>query len=94
MKKAMRLALPALAVGVIVFCALALIMPDTAVAAKGGKGGGGGGGGGAACCDPALQPGVGGNPLCFEGATCCSDGNWRCNNPDGSPSCTVGKVCG
>ncbi|UCF68381.1 MAG: hypothetical protein JSV80_03525 [Acidobacteriota bacterium] len=48
---------------------------------------------GDACCDPDLEPGVNGNPLCFEGHTCCSDGVWRCNNPDGSPSCSAGKVC-
>lgn len=46
-----------------------------------------------ACCDPDLQPGVNGNPFCFEGATCCSDGRWQCNNPDGSPSCSAGTVC-
>jgi len=46
-----------------------------------------------ACCDPDAQPGVGGNPFCFEGASCCSDGNWRCNNADGSPSCSLGQVC-
>jgi len=45
-----------------------------------------------ACCNPDTEPGVGG-PLCFEGHTCCSDGNWRCNNPDGSPSCEAGEVC-
>jgi len=46
-----------------------------------------------ACCDPALEPGVGNNPLCFEGHTCCSDGRWDCNNPDGTPSCEAGTVC-
>jgi hypothetical protein len=46
-----------------------------------------------ACCDPALEPGANGNPLCFEGHTCCFDGVWRCNNPDGSPSCKAGEVC-
>lgn len=46
-----------------------------------------------ACCDPALEPGANGNPLCFEGHTCCSDGRWNCNNPDGTPSCTAGTVC-
>ncbi len=53
---------------------------------KGGPPGGG-------CCDPGLEPGVGGNPFCFEGHTCCSSGNWQCNNPDGSPSCDPGEVC-
>lgn len=45
------------------------------------------------CCDPAAEPGVGGNPFCFEGHTCCSDGQWRCNNPDATPSCEAGQVC-
>ena len=49
--------------------------------------------GGTACCNPDDEPGVGGNPFCFEGASCCSDGNWNCNNADGSPSCTTGPVC-
>jgi hypothetical protein len=50
---------------------------------------------GGQCCDPTLQPGVGGNPICFEGTTCCNDGTWRCNQADGSPSCPgpVGDVC-
>lgn len=59
-------------------------------AAKGGKGKPGGGD---ACCDPAYEPGGGIVPLCFEGHTCCSDGSWSCNNPDGSPSCETGTVC-
>jgi hypothetical protein len=46
-----------------------------------------------ACCDPAHEPGVGDNPFCYEGHTCCSDGQWSCNNPDGSPSCEPGEVC-
>lgn len=45
------------------------------------------------CCDPALEPGQGGIPFCFEGASCCADGTWACNNPDGSPSCPLGQVC-
>ena len=45
------------------------------------------------CCDPSLEPGVGGNPFCFEGHTCCSSGVWGCNNADGSPSCEPGEVC-
>jgi len=45
------------------------------------------------CCDPADKPGVGNNPPCFEGASCCADGSWACNNPDGSPSCLPGKEC-
>jgi hypothetical protein len=70
---------------VLVYSTLAVVSPD-AVAAKGG-------GKPPKCCDPALEPGTGGNPLCFEGHTCCSDGKWRCNNADGSPSCTPGTVC-
>ena len=45
------------------------------------------------CCNPDDEPGVGGNPICFEGHTCCADGQWRCNNADGSPSCPPGEVC-
>jgi hypothetical protein len=47
-----------------------------------------------ACCDPADEPGSFNNPPCFEGATCCSSGDWRCNDHDGSSSCpAVGVVC-
>ena len=46
-----------------------------------------------ACCDPDLEPGTNGNPFCFEGHSCCSDGVWRCNNPDATPSCDPGHVC-
>ncbi len=46
-----------------------------------------------ACCDPALEPGQNGNPFCFEGHSCCTDGTWRCNNPDATPSCDLGEVC-
>ena len=45
------------------------------------------------CCDRALEPGRFGNPLCFEGHTCCANGAWQCNNADGSPSCSNGAVC-
>lgn len=41
------------------------------------------------CCDPDEMPGVNGNPLCIEGATCCGDGVWRCNKGDGSPDCPL-----
>ena len=51
------------------------------------------GGSGSKCCDPSREPGVGGNPLCFEGHTCCADGQWRCNNADATPSCPAGQVC-
>ena len=45
------------------------------------------------CCNPALEPGTGGNPFCFEGHTCCANGTWQCNNANGSPSCPPGVVC-
>lgn len=45
-----------------------------------------------ACCKPDLKPGVNGNPTCFEGATCCGDGQWRCNKGDGSPDCPLEVV--
>ena len=55
--------------------------------------GGGGGPPSDQCCDPALEPGAGGNPFCFEGHTCCP-GGWQCNNPDGTPACSKpGEVC-
>ena len=54
---------------------------------------GGRGGPPSACCNPDAEPGVGGNPFCFEGHSCCDNGNWQCNNPDGSPSCAPGEVC-
>jgi hypothetical protein len=47
-----------------------------------------------ACCNPAEQPGAGDNPLCTEGATCCADGTWSCNEGDGTPVCdSFGGVC-
>lgn len=55
---------------------------------------GGGKGGGSQCCNPALEPGTGSNPFCFEGHTCCADGRWRCNNADASAPCAAGSVCG
>ncbi len=46
------------------------------------------------CCDAAGEPGIGGNPTCFEGASCCADGEWKCNNGDGSSSCDeAGTPC-
>ncbi len=45
------------------------------------------------CCDPADEPGTGGNPFCFEGASCCANGMWACNNGNGTPSCELGTVC-
>ena len=78
------MAILALALGV-----WALIAPSSAVAWPGQ-----GGGPPAQCCDPADEPGVNGNPFCFEGHTCCVEG-WRCNNADTSPSCRrgLGEVC-
>ncbi len=49
-----------------------------------------------ACCDPDKEPGVGDNPTCIEGATCCADGNWACNEGDGRPTCDAlctGETC-
>jgi hypothetical protein len=40
-----------------------------------------------ACCDPTEEPGVNGNPICFEGHTCCANGEWECNNANGTPAC-------
>ena len=40
-----------------------------------------------ACCDPLEEPGVGDNPICVEGATCCADGTWQCNKGDGNSGC-------
>jgi hypothetical protein len=40
-----------------------------------------------ACCNPDEQPGAGGSPLCVEGATCCANGTWSCNDADGDPFC-------
>lgn len=48
----------------------------------------------AACCAAAEQPGVGGNPTCIEGASCCADGEWKCNSgPDSSTCEQAGEVC-
>ena len=33
------------------------------------------------CCEPSEQP------QCIEGATCCADGTWQCNNGAGEPPC-------
>jgi hypothetical protein len=89
MKKLSRLVLLLGVVTAVVVLGFALLAPADAVA---GKGGGGGKPPKTSCCNPALEPGVGGNPLCFEN-TCSSDGKWPCNNPDASPSCTPGQVC-
>ena len=77
-------------IGLVVIAAVAFgswaVMDSSEALGKGGPPG-------PSCCDPALEPGTGGNPFCFEGHTCCSNGNWQCNNPDASPSCDPGEVC-
>ncbi len=46
------------------------------------------------CCDAADEPGIGDNPTCFEGASCCADGEWQCNDGIGSSSCDApGTPC-
>ena len=46
------------------------------------------------CCDPSEEPGVDGNPLCFEGHTCCANGRWQCNDAGAQSTCAVdGTVC-
>ena len=46
------------------------------------------------CCDPAAEPGAMDNPPCFEGATCCADGTWSCNDPGGASTCpSPGNEC-
>ncbi|HEX7784968.1 MAG TPA: galactose oxidase-like domain-containing protein, partial [Methylomirabilota bacterium] len=42
-----------------------------------------------ACCDPAERPGFNGNPICFEGHTCCANGEWECNQANGTPNCPL-----
>jgi hypothetical protein len=49
---------------------------------------------GAPCCEPSAEPGVGENPFCFEGATCCADGTWQCNGGAGQSTCEApGELC-
>jgi hypothetical protein len=46
------------------------------------------------CCDLDERPGEGGTLPCIEGASCCQDGTWSCNEGDGSPTCDpYGGVC-
>ena len=46
------------------------------------------------CCDPLDEPGQFGNPSCIEGANCCSDGSWSCNNGAGQSTCPIdGNRC-
>ena len=40
-----------------------------------------------ACCNPDEEPGVGENPPCVEGAACCADGAWACNEGDERSTC-------
>ncbi|MCP3997881.1 MAG: hypothetical protein GY722_22900, partial [bacterium] len=44
------------------------------------------------CCDAADEPGINGNPICFEGATCCAGGKWQCNNGAGHSTCDVDGI--
>ena len=41
----------------------------------------------AVCCAVAEEPGIGDNPACIEGASCCADGEWKCNNGVGASTC-------
>lgn len=43
------------------------------------------------CCDPLDEPGACGNAFCIEGARCCADGQWACNEGDGSSTCPNGE---
>jgi hypothetical protein len=45
------------------------------------------------CCDPNTEPGTHGLPFCFEGASCCANGTWACNEGDGSTTCPGRKLC-
>lgn len=46
------------------------------------------------CCDLNAEPGVGGNRICTDGASCCSDGTWLCNFADGTSLCAAsGETC-
>jgi hypothetical protein len=59
-----------------------------------GAGDGSGDGPETACCDLDERPGEGGTLPCIEGATCCADGTWHCNEGDGSSTCdTAGGDC-
>ncbi len=39
------------------------------------------------CCEPMD------GPPCIEGATCCIDGTWACNEGGGRPTCDEGVLC-
>jgi hypothetical protein len=47
-----------------------------------------------ACCDPSEEPGQGGTLPCIEGASCCADGTWSCNEGNGEPTCDVCSAAG
>lgn len=47
-----------------------------------------------ACCDPSEEPGQGGSLPCIEGASCCADGTWACNEGNGEPTCDVCSSAG
>jgi len=43
-------------------------------------------------CDPDLEPGKNGNPICSEDHECCGDGYWLCGIGDGTNPCADGAV--
>ena len=46
------------------------------------------------CCYAWQQPGFADVPACFEGASCCADGTWACNDGAGNSTCEdSGVVC-
>ncbi len=46
------------------------------------------------CCAEADEPGFGDSPPCVEGASCCADGEWKCNNGLGLSICDeAGTPC-
>ncbi len=44
-------------------------------------------------CAADQEPGENGNPLCFEGASCCADGTWRCNDVNNPNTCAAALDC-
>jgi hypothetical protein len=46
------------------------------------------------CCAAADEPGFGDSPPCVEGASCCADGEWKCNASFGVSTCDApGTPC-
>ncbi|MCH8851813.1 MAG: hypothetical protein IID41_04085 [Planctomycetes bacterium] len=45
------------------------------------------------CCAAAEEPGTGDNDICFEGASCCADGSWKCNEGVVSTCDAPGTPC-